>query len=308
MRKSSVVYAIVTVGVLAAALVTYQRVSATTSAVQRSLDMEKLKRGYLERVGWMREGSDAQKFQSDVKLFLASYFADVDALVKKHALNPKFDDYLRAREQSAEKAAPVADPAVGRAAFDRVSQTFQAMKEGRYTPLLTATDQGLRLDVVSGDLRSEAGGQVVFPIVLWGAQTEIHEDRASRTQKAVALVSMDATWKLFDAAGKLKGEIHVGNPSLRIDYPERFIPLFPPQMVLGEYRIDRVPAEAETMEMAVDVTARASWGSVRKSSFSWKVPVKREWKLAPGEAWQGAMVTERSEDEINPQDAGVPKK
>src|SRR3712207_8500574 len=50
-------------------------------------------------------------------------------------------------------------------------------RSGRYVPELTATQRGLRLDVIS--IEQRADGQIVFPVVLWGAQRELREDKRS---------------------------------------------------------------------------------------------------------------------------------
>jgi hypothetical protein len=308
MRKAGVVYAILIVGILASSITIYQRVSETAAESRRNLDAEKLKNQYLERVAWMRANPEERSYQEDLRPFFRDYFAQVDEHVKRYQLNAKFDDYLTAvaRRASQEDKKDV-DTTTPKMIFERVSQTFTLLKEGRYAPFLTATDRGFRMDIVSDEVRKEGGGQVVFPVVLWGVQRELREDKSSRTQKMAAMAAFDAVWKLYDAKDKLIGEVRGGDPSSRVDYPERYIWAFPPQMMLGEYKIDRVPAEAEKAQLIVDVTLRASWGSTQHATFTYNFPVKREWKLAPGEAWQGATVSERSEEEINPQAAGAKK-
>ena len=302
-NKAGIVYLILLAGIFVSSYAIYMRVSETAAEARRAVDAEKLRNQYLERVGWMRTLPDAKTYQDELRPFLRDYFAQVDELVKKYNLNPHFDDFQQSlsKREAAEKSSGSAstDPTPGKILYDRTALTFTQMHDGQYQPMSTATDKGLRLDIVSADLKREAGNQIVFSLVLWGAQREIREDKGNHTQKMVALVGFDAVWKIYDAKNKLIAEVHAGDPGTRVDNPERFIPVFPPQMLLAEYKMDRIPAEAERMDMTVDVSARASWGSSQHATFNYSMPVAREWKLAPGEVWQGAQESERPQEEID---------
>jgi hypothetical protein len=306
MSKVVIVNIILILGLGAAGYATYQRINETAVATQRFVDTERLRADYLEQIPFLRAVPDEHAYQEQLRPFFREYFSQVDELVKRHGLNSDFDDYLislKRREQAkggAETAAAIPDLVAGRFLYEEARKVFGPLRDGAYAPALTASDHGMRLDVLPAEVQDEPGGKIVFPVVLWGAQTELREDHATHTQKRVALVGFDAVWKLRDAAGKQVGEMRMADPAARLDYPERYIPFFPPQVVLGQYRIDRVPANVETMELAIDVTTRSSWGSSQPVSFHMKMPVKREWKLAPGEVWEGAEVTERPSEEINP--------
>ena len=95
---------------------------------------------------------------------------------------------------------------------------------------------------------------------------------------------------------------------MKIDYPERVISWFPPQMVLGYYELDLLPAEVGQVETKFTVTTRSASGGEAKANFVWKLSPPGEWKLRPGEKWEGAQETTMSEDEIDPAGAAARKK
>ena len=174
------------------------------------------------------------------------------------------------------------------------------MRSGKYAPVWTATDKGMRLDVLSSDVVMVLGQpQVRLQLVLWGAQRELTEDNNKR-KKMVTSASFNTKWVLNDDKGKLIGEMQAGDPSMKIDFPERFIAEFPPQMVLGHYDMDMVPANVTKMDITFTVGSRSASGGDANATYNWKLDVPSEWKLRPGEEWKGATVSERPEEEIDP--------
>jgi hypothetical protein len=176
------------------------------------------------------------------------------------------------------------------------------MREGRYKPVWSATDKGMRLDVLSSDVVMVLKKpQVRLQLVLWGAQREERQD--GKVKKMVTSASFKTQWKLTDEKGKLVGEMNADDPSMKVDFPERFITEFPPQMVLGHYDLDLMPNEVKKMEMTINVSSRASSGGDAAATYVWKLDVPSEWRLGAGETWEGAEVSERAEEEIDPSKA-----
>ena len=54
------------------------------------------------------------------------------------------------------------------------------------------------------------------------------------------------------------------------------------------------------MEITFTLTARSPTGGQADAVYSWKLPTPAEWKLRPGEAWDGATEQVRADEEINP--------
>jgi hypothetical protein len=123
----------------------------------------------------------------------------------------------------------------------------------------------------------------------------------NRMKRMITSSSFNANWKLFDAKGKLHGELDInGDPANKIDWPERFIPEFPPQVVIGAYELDLLPADVARVEAEFTVTSRSPSGGEAKGTFVWKLDVPSDWKLKPGEVWKDATTEERPIEEIDP--------
>jgi hypothetical protein len=286
---------VIVVGLVLIGAIGLRSVKARTAAAEREADAIRLQRDYLERVGWMRSNPDPKAYTAEVGTFFKSYFARVEEHQQRFGGNREFDDYLAELEKRSKE-----DRAADRKAFyEYTRKQFDLFRSGKYAPIWSATDKGMRLDVVSSNVVMVAGRpQVRLQLVLWGAQRELKED--GKLKKMVTSASFSSSWRLTDDKGKLLGEMSAGDPSMKIDFPERFIAQFPPQMVIGHYDLDLVPAAVTKMEMAFAVTSRASTGGTAEAAYSWKLDVPSEWKLKDGEKWEGAVESERPEEEIDP--------
>lgn len=270
--------------------------------VKKEVDAQRLRGDYLEKVGWMRTNPDDKGYKDEVNPFFRAYFSQVDEHLKKFGGNKDFDGYLT--EQDGKKAKKGAEAKAGdrKAVYDSVRAVFDRMREGKYTPVFTATDKGLRLDVLSADVKMAGGSpKVRYEIVVWGASRELKEGEKN-TKRMVTSASFAASWNLLDEKAKPYGSMEATDLSGKVDWPERYIAEFPPQMVLGHYDLDLVPAEVKTMEITFKVSSRASTGGEAAANFLWKLETPGDWKLKAGEKWEGASET------AAPQDAPSAKK
>ena len=284
--------------VLVGSFMFHKRLSAEALEAQKDADVARIQRDYLERVGWMRTNPDDKTYREEVAPFFKSYFEQVDAHLTKYKGNKEFDSYIAEVERRAEggKDDKVAER---KAAYEYTRKVFDAFRKGKYNPVWTATDKGMRLDVISTDVVMVQGQpQVRFMLALWGAQRELKDD--GKLKKMITSAAFEASWKLTDAKGKLFGEMKGADPSSKIDYPERYIAEFPPQMVLGHYDMDLVPADVAKMEIAFKVSSRSSSGGTADANYLWKLDVPSDWKLGAGAKWEGATEEERAEEEIDP--------
>ena len=273
------------------------RSSARQHALASELNLTRIQRDYLERVGWMRSNPDEKAYKDEVNPFLRAYFKEMDTHVDQFGGNENFDDYLQKLE-SKEKGGKERRGGDPKAYYERVRGLFDKMREGTYEPVWSATDRGMRLDVLTEDRMSDGAPQVRWNVVLWGAQRALRED--GKAKKMVTSASFQTKWAYQDDAGNLVAEMNAQDPSMKIDYPESFIIAFPPQMVIGHYDLDLVPANATKAEVTFIVTSRAATGGEAVATYVWKLDVPQEWRLKSGEAWQGAEETTRTQEEINP--------
>ncbi|RKH59207.1 hypothetical protein [Corallococcus llansteffanensis] len=294
--------------VIVAAVTSYRTSAARTKEAEREADFRRVQSVYLERVGWMRTNPDEASYRDELKPFFKTYFDDVDEHLTRFDGNKKFDGYLAELEKRAESGGEKKDARAGdrKAFYEYARKQFDNLREGRYRPIWTATDKGMRLDVVSSDVVMVMGKpQVRLQLALWGAQRT--EKDEGKVKKMVTSASFETVWKLTDAKGKLLGEMRGGDPSMKIDYPERLIPEFPPQMVLGHYDLDLLPADVAKLETTINISSHAASGGNANATYTWKLDVPSEWKLGANETWEGATQEERPEEEIDPAKASAKK-
>ena len=314
-RNLVLVLLLVVVGFTASTIIQARRGQELREKSAKEEAALRLRAETLERMGWLRSNPDPDGYKTEVKNFVRWYFEQVSTPRARFGGSAGFDDYLKELDQKAKVAAetdlpqlpdgrprgPMANPVNRKAFWEWEKAMFDRMRTGKYTPVLTGTDKGLRLDVVSAEVVMVGSKpKIRFPLVLWGAQRETREDERSGTKRVITWADFATSFRLLDDKGKLYGEMGTANPGMRNDFPERLIAEFPPQMVLGQYELDPVPANVTTMEMLVAVRSHAPSGGDINAQYSWKLPVPDDWKLKPGEAWEGATETTRSEEEIDP--------
>lgn len=291
-RNSFFIIALIVVGLCGATYTLTKNANQAKAQSDEAADRAQLRNDYLEQVGFIRSDPDDQAYRTEVNSFLATYFKSVDAHVAKFGLNPNYDDYLT--ELAQRGSSP--DAAGFKQNYETVKALFDRMRDGKYKPVWTATDKGMRLDVLSDDVE---GDKIRLVLVLWGAQRQMHEeDRqgGGKILKMMTSAAFSTTWKLYDAKGKEYGEMNAADPAGKIDYPERYVSYFPPQVVLGHYDVDRIPATVSKMDITFGVTSSAPSGGTAAASFVWKLDtIPPEWKLASGQAWKGATESVRAD-------------
>ena len=285
-------------GLLLASVMSYRNASAKAKEAQQQADAQRIQAEYLERVGWMRVNPSDTAYREELKPFFRAYFEQVDTHLTQFGGNKQFDGYLEELEKRSESGK---DERAGdkKAFYEYTRKQFDSLREGKYSPVWTATDKGMRLDVVSSDVVMVMGRpQVRLQLALWGAQRSVKDE--GKVKKMLTSASFATMWKLTDAKGKLLGEMRGGDPAMKVDFPERYIPQFPPQMVLGHYDLDLMPSEVSNMEMTITVSSRSMSGGDAAATYVWKLDVPSDWKLGAGETWEGATQEERPEEEIDP--------
>lgn len=292
---------VIIVGVLVIGYVGVNKYSAKSLEADKTADIARIRQSYFERVGWLRTNPDDKAYKDEVSTFFRNYFKDVNEHLNRFGGNKEFDDYLDELDKRAGKGgkgdSQLSDK---KAAWEYVKKDMDLFKSGNYAPLWTSTDKGMRLDIVSGDVGMEGGKPVIkMPFVLWGAQREMR-DEGRNTKRMMTSATFHSNWKLYDEKGKLLGEVNADGANDVVDYPERYIELFPPQMVIGTFPMELLPAEVAKLEINFTVNSHANSGGEAVASYTWKMDTPAEWKLKPGEKWEGAQDDIRPEEEIDP--------
>lgn len=301
------IFVIAGIGAVAVAASGYRKYKIKTFEAERDLNAARIQKEYLERVGWIRSNPDERTYREEVRPFLRWYFQEIDQHNKRFRGNPNFDDYLlELKKRPALNPEQLADK---RAYYEYTKKVFDELKGGRYSPVWSGTDKGMRLDVRSAALEHALGKpRIRIDLVLWGAQRELREDSTTAVGIVVGAkkwmltsASFNMIWRLLDEKGRFIGELNAaGDPSMKVDFPERFIQEFPPQIVLGYYPVDPIPAEVKKIEMTFAVASRSSFGGEAQATYRWQLDAPADWKLAPGEKWEGAEESIRPPEEVDP--------
>jgi hypothetical protein len=194
-------------------------------------------------------------------------------------------------------ARPAPDAGRGDAAeFERYAQERAAALAAGYAPALSASEQGLRLDVLAirpGEHPQTKARALRVDFALWGAPRRVERegtgDAAARPQRRVLVpVSFRSlSFRFLDAAGKTYGEMSgSGDPYLALRDPDRFADGLPAGIVFGTWWVDPFPREAARVEMTVAVQAQGTSAASLTPTFRWETPVADDWKLRPGEAFR----------------------
>jgi hypothetical protein len=272
---------------------------------ERDLNLARIQKDYYERVGWIRSVPDEKAYKEEVNAFFRWYFRELNDHMARYHGNKKFDDYLVDLAKRGESQKEYAEKKVY---FDYTKKVFDDLRGGAYLPVFSGTDKGMRLDITSAGIQTEQNKpQIKLALVLWGAQRELRDESTSAKgitavikKRMVTSASFNATWKLYDDKSKLIGEMTAsGDPAMKVDYPEKYIPEFPPQMVLGYYGMDLIPAAVAKIDMIIEIASRSPTGGDALASFTWKLEAPQQWKLKPGEKWEGAVESVRPVEEID---------
>jgi hypothetical protein len=255
----------------------------------KTLSETQLRADYLERVSWMRSIPNETAYRSELRNFLHWYFGRIDQHVENFRLNALFDDYPRElaglgnidRLEERKKV------------YESVRSVFDAMQQDRYHPQWSAASQGVRVDLLSAQVVVEKGERKIrHQLVIWGLpRTQTLDDR--RLLRIHNRASFSAQWRMYDHKGKLIAQmLSEGDMAGRVDWPERYVSMFPADVTLGHYDVDLMPADAETVEITFHIRSASLTGGDMRPAFVWKRAVPPEWRLAPGEEWQGAFPVE----------------
>jgi hypothetical protein len=194
-----------------------------------------------------------------------------------------------------ERAAPARDGGAADAAdFDRYAkERVEALRAG-YAPLLSASEQGLRLDVLAirpGEHPQTKARALRVDFALWGAPRRVEREagEGARAQRRIVVpVSFrQLAFRFVDAAGKPYGEMTgAGDPYLALRDPDRFDDALPPGIIFGSWWVDAFPREAARVEIAVGLQAQGTSTAALSPTFRWEAPVADDWKLRPGESFR----------------------
>ncbi len=275
-------------------LALWQTYRARGDALAFREERARLKREFAERavvprgmpVDNPREGID------EARGLLRWYYQEVAALRQRHPRERphSLDDLLAQRPRATPE-----ERATFEEFFRFAEERFQLLRDGRYDPILVATANGMRLDLLAirpdrNPASKEQGLRVDF--ALWGAprrtDREVQPGGRSVERAALAVSLKQLAFRFIDAAGKPWGEmIGAGEPYLKLADPERFQEDFPPGLLLGSWYVEPFPREAARVRVELAVQVPGTSPAALGAAFALELPVAEEWKLPPGRTFAG---------------------
>ncbi|HUK66492.1 MAG TPA: hypothetical protein VLV17_06655 [Anaeromyxobacteraceae bacterium] len=183
-------------------------------------------------------------------------------------------------------------------------ERLAALRAG-YAPLLSAVDEGLRLDILAvtpGEHPETHERALRIDFALWGAPRRLERD-SSGTNSArpamrvtVPVAIRQLSFRFTSDTGKAYGEMTgSGEPYRMLRDPERFSYELPSGIALGTWWVEPFPREAARVEMAAALQVQGMTSAALSPNFHWELPVPDAWKLKPGEVFK-AEIREEATD------------
>lgn len=275
-----------------AAIFSSFRARGEASAAQ--LERAQLKREFVERaaVGRAVAPERIDEWRDEAAALFRWYLGELASIRNRHpTVPPAPSGALSAAEERKGKLS-----AQERASYEEWQKLaegrFALVKEARYAPLFTATAEGMRLDLLAtetGPHPAGGGPGLRIDFALWGAPRRVEKEKqgdVTTTKVLLPIVFRQIAFRMYDETGKLYGEMNgPGEPFQKLSDPERWMEDFPPGVVFGSWWVDLLPREAVNVEMDLEVSLRGASGNERAGTFKFKLPVREEWRLAPGTAY-----------------------
>lgn len=277
---------------------------ANQSENAHKMDLERIRKEYLERSPLARDMADPTKYREEMKSLWKWYFGELTDHYNKWGSFKNYERFLDDID-SKKKNKKIKDQEYAQyeERYKMAKGFWDMMKEGRYDPIWTASDKGLRFDIYKIEPVADAKEpKFRLWVALQGAQRKWNVDQAAGGPK-VYKMNVNATFanlviQGFDEKDKQLIELPVTGEPFKIDHPERWIEEFPPGIVFGYYDLPLFPAELERdkkpvplakLEFAFNVNTRSVVsGEEVAAAFTWKTPPLPSLKLAPGQKWEGA--------------------
>lgn len=257
--------------------------------LEYELQLSGLRNQYVERAGWVRSIEANERWRDEFISLNRWYESQWTALHNRFPGRGTADGVLAAID--AETAAGSKDGALKKEFFEHTKGFQKTLASGHYLPIAHQISSGVRLDLL--DMKKvvhEGRNALRVDLVAWGAPRQTIESRSQG--QATKKMALDFALKSFsvefiDEKDKLIGGGDTGGPEILVDYPERWIPAFPPQAALATWWVEPMPRETKTVLLTIDGEIRSGASGSMPVSMEWRLPASEGWKLGEGQAFEG---------------------
>ncbi len=176
------------------------------------------------------------------------------------------------------------------------ASTIGTWREGKFDLVHSGLAGGLRFDVLRV-ARIAGQPKLAVDVAVWGAPEELEVEESKEPnghgqQHASVPISFHGlSIKFYDEKGKeIAGMPLEGEPSLRLDIPERLVHDAPPGVVVLRYEPGLFPREPAMVEWTLSAAVRTVTGDNRPLTMTFKTHLDPAWSIAAGQAWGGKEI------------------
>lgn len=275
----------------------------TVAGLEYENAREKLRAAFGERAGYVRSLADEDRYREELSTVTKWYAAEVSGIYNRFPGKKAPGKVLKEIEAATAAGTMKEGEAQLRKEFYEEAKLFYDLfQSGRYNPVATATQNGVRFDLVSMKRDTYEGrSRLRVDFAVWGAPRRETVTKSPDGKQATAKMNLDFGLRglgieLVDAKQKLIGGGDTGAPTIVVEHPERWIQDFPPQFAVGTWWIDPLLAEAETVLLNISGEIRSPSSGALPVTFEWKLPNRDEWKARAGEKFDGEERVMAEED------------
>lgn len=273
------------------------------ASLEHQIGAEQLRAAFVERAGFVWSIESPERYVDELTSLVRWYEAERADLHNRYPghFNPnaaldELDKLVAAGALSA------SDARARREWYDRTKELYDLILSGRYAPLRTTTINGVRVDLLAfrRDLY-EGRSRLRLDVVTWGTPRREQRTSSEGGKLVTRRVLLDLGFQgldieMIDATPRLVAGGKTGAPTMQVEYPERWIADFPPQVSYSLWWIDPLPEETETVKLSLSGEIRSPFGGALKFKQDWELAAKDDWRVRDGESFDG-------EERVLPQEA-----
>lgn len=271
--------------------------------LQLEADRQRLRAEFVERSGAINAASDLDRHREELATLVKWYDSGLATIYNQFpGLHDPDAPMKELQAQVAAGKLKAEDLATRKEFYDETKSLYDSIEKGHYEALATTVLEGIRIDIL-GIKRAtyEGKSRLRMDVVLWGAPrrqvaTKIEQGRDARTKPELDFAFHGLDMEFIDEDETLLGGGNAGGPSMLIDYPEHWIPDFPPQVALAIWYFDPFPAGTKTLDLKMNAEVKSPTASAFPITNEWKLVAQPDWLIRPGEKFEGEERTMTKEE------------
>jgi hypothetical protein len=284
------------------------------SRLQLESDRQRIRAEFVERSGAINAASNLDRHREELATLVKWYDSSLAQVYNQFPGLHDPDATMKELQAQVAAGKMKAEELANRKEFyDETKNLYDMIEKGHYAAMETTVLEGVRVDILSIKRATYEGkSRLRMDVVLWGAPrrqvaTKIEQGRDTRTKPELDFAFHGLDMEFIDADEKLLGGGSAGAPSLLVDYPEHWIPDFPPQVALAVWYFDPFPADTKVVDLKMNAEVKSPTAQAFPVMNEWKLPAQADWLIRPGETFEGeerTMSKEELDRSGNPKHAG----